>query len=72
MKTAVEWLLNQKSIDPTDRVEWLIKHRQETETPKPHSLIKSTFGPASYDTANNHDTAYQDGSLHIRKGWAKR
>ncbi|MDK7733678.1 hypothetical protein QP568_05150 [Propionimicrobium lymphophilum] len=60
MKTAVEWLLNHKSIDPADPIAWLANHRHNTSQPKP------------LPAANNHDPAYQDGSLHIRKGWAKR
>lgn len=72
MKTGVEWLLNQNSIDPADPLAWLNGHRHDTNGPKPKPSALEHIGPASYDTAIDYDTAYQDGSLHIRKGWARR
>lgn len=30
------------------------------------------IGPTGYDTAINYNPAYQDGSLHIRKGWNRQ
>lgn len=70
MKTAVEWLLNQKSIDPTDPITWLAKHRHNTSQQKPRPAANDPISPPQYDTAINYNPAYQDGSLHIRKGWA--
>ena len=71
MKTSIEWLLNQKSTAPTDPVTWLVTHRQHPTKQAPQPAI-NPIGPANYDTAIDYDTAYQDGSLHIRKGWARR
>ena len=70
MKTAVEWLLNQKSIDPADPITWLAKHRHNTSQQQPRPAANDPIGPAVYDTAIDYNPAYQDGSLHIRKGWA--
>ena len=39
---------------------------------KPLPAANAPIGPTGYDTAIDHDTAYQDGSLHIRKVWARR
>ncbi len=72
MKTAVKWLLNQKSIDPADPVAWLTTHRHNTDQAKPKPSSPGPAGPADYDTAIDYDTSFQDGSLHIRKGWAGR
>ena len=72
MKTAVEWLLNQKSIDPADPITWLTHHRHNTSQPKPQPTANNPIGPTGYDTAIDYNPAYQDGSLHIRKGWAGR
>lgn len=70
MKTAIEWGLNQKSIDPADPITWLTHHRHNTSQQKPHPTANDPIGPTGYDTAIDHNPAYQDGSLHIRKGWA--
>lgn len=72
MKTAVEWLLNQKSIDPADPITWLTHHRHNTSQQPPHPATNNPIGPTGYDTAIDYNPAYQDGSLHIRKGWAGR
>ena len=72
MKTAVEWLLNQKSIDPADPITWLTHHRHNTNQQPPHPATNDPIGPTGYDTAIDHDPTFQDGSLHIRKGWARR
>ena len=72
MKTAVEWLLNQKSIDPADPITWLTHHRHNTSQQPPHPATTDPIGPTGYDTAIDYNPAYQDGSLHIRKGWAGR
>lgn len=72
MKTAVEWLLNQKSIDPADPITWLAKHRHNTSQQPPHPATNEPISPIGYDTAIDHDPTFQDGSLHIRKGWAGR
>ncbi|WP_296773172.1 hypothetical protein, partial [Varibaculum sp.] len=37
-------------------------HKPEPKQPKP--------GPKLWDRAIDYDPKYQDGSLHIRKGWA--
>lgn len=70
MKTAVEWLLNQKSIDPADPITWLTHHRHNTSQQPPHPATNDPIGPTGCDTAIDYNPAYQDGSLHIRKGWA--
>ena len=72
MKTAVEWLLNQKSIDPADPITWLAKHHHNTSQQQPPPAANDPIGPTSYDTAINYNPAYQDGSLHIRKGWNRQ
>ena len=70
MKTAVEWGLNHKSIDPAIPTTWLAKNRHNTSQQQPHPATNDPIGPAIYDNAINYNPAYQDGSLHIRKGWA--
>ena len=72
MKTAIEWGLNQKSIDPADPITWLTKHHHNTSQQQPHPATNAPIGPALYDTAINYNPAYQDGSLHIRKGWNRQ
>jgi len=72
MKTAVEWLLNQKSIDPADPITWLAKHHHNTSQQQPRSAANDPIRPPQYDTAINYNPAYQDGSLHIRKGWNRQ
>ena len=69
MRTATEWFLNTKSIDPANPT----GHLTSCYTPKPANKPDhqpDQLGPAEYDTAIDYNTAYQDGSLHIRKGWA--
>ena len=61
-----------ESIDPADPIAWLTHHRHNTSQPKPQPAANNPIGPTGYDTAIDHDPAYQDGSLHIRKGWARR
>ncbi len=72
MKTAIEWGLNQKSIDPADPITWLTKHHHNTSQQQPPPATNAPIGPALYDTAINYNPAYQDGSLHIRKGRIRR
>ena len=41
-------------------------------TLKAASSHQRPIGPASYDTAIDYNPTYQDGSLHIRRSWARR
>lgn len=70
MKTAVEWLLNQKSIDPADPVKYLTNQHKHLNQEKLVQPMPHPTAPPQYDNAIDYNPAYQDGSLHIRKGWA--
>lgn len=70
MRTAIEWLLNQKSIDPNHPVSYLTSHYQPPRKPA-RKHIEEPITPSRYDTAIDYNTRYQHGSLHIRKGWAR-
>ena len=60
------------SIAKALRLTWLTHHRHNTSQPKPLPATNDPINPTSYDTAIDHDPTFQDGSLHIRKGWVRR
>ena len=70
MKKAIQWLINQKSIDPTDPVKYLTTQHKHLDQEKLSHTQPNLPAPPEYDTAIDYNPAYQDGSLHIRKGWA--
>lgn len=70
MKTAIEWGLNQKSIDPINPIKYLTNQRKHLGQEKPGRTQPNPTAPPQYDNAIDYNPAYQDGSLHIRKGWA--
>lgn len=70
MKTAIEWGSNQKSIDPINPIKYLTNQRKHLDKEKPGRTQPNPTGPPQYDNAIDYNPAYQDGSLHIRKGRA--
>ena len=70
MRTAVQWFLNNKSIHPHQPVRYLTSHYQPPAHKPLTTRADNPGTPARYDTTIDYDTNYQDGSLHIKKGWA--
>lgn len=67
MKTAVEWGLNQKSIDPANPITWLVKHHHNTSQQKPHPAANA---PIRHRHRPRPDLPRR--TPHIRKGWNRR
>lgn len=70
MKKAIQWLINQKSTDPTNPAKYLTTQHKHLDKEKLSQTQPNPPAPPQYDTAIDYNPAYQDGSLHIRKGWA--
>lgn len=70
MKQAIQWLLNQKSIDPANPIKHLSNQHKHVDHKKISRTKTNLPAPPQYDKAIDYDPKYQDGSLHIRKGWA--
>ena len=73
MKQAIQWLINQKSIDPTNPIKHLTnqhKHLNQEKLAQTQPNPPDPPDPPLYDNAIDYNPKYQDGSLHIRKGWA--
>ena len=70
MRTAVQWFLNNKSIHPHQPVRYLTSHYQPPAHKPLTTRADNPGTPARYDTTIDYNTNYQDGSLHIKKGWA--
>ena len=69
MKKAIQWLLNQKSIDPANPIKYLTNQHKHLDQEKLAQPMPHPTAPPQYDNAIDYNPKYQDGSLHIRKGW---
>ena len=70
MEKAIQWVVNQKSKDPADPAKYLVNKHKHLDQEKSVRTQPSPTAPPQYDNAIDYDPKYQDGSLHIRKGWA--
>ena len=70
MKKAIQWLINQKSTDPTNPAKHLANQHKHLSQEKLTRTTPNPTLPPQYHTAIDYNPKYQDGSLHIRKGWA--
>ena len=69
MKKAIQWLLNQKSIDPANPIKYLTNQHKHLDQEKLAQPIPHPTNPPQYDNAIDYNPKHQDESLHIRKGW---
>lgn len=70
MKQAIQWLINQKSTDPANPIKYLTNQHKHQHPEKLARTQPDPTAPPQYDSAIDYNPKYQDGSLHIRKGWA--
>ena len=69
MKKAIQWLINQKSTDPANPIKYLTNQHKHLDQEKLAQPMPHPTNPPQYDNAIDYNPKYQDGSLHIRKGW---
>ena len=69
MKQAIQWLINQKSIDPANPIKYLTNQHKHLGQEKLAQPMPHPTAPPQYDNAIDYNPKYQDESLHIRKGW---